>query len=112
MKKILHDVTVHYLSTEERDRKLTAYSRLMKNENWPVHSEFLLLIRGMIAEEVLSDRFTKLDKEEKDSRQRAFNNVDALIQFLLNPIKNAENIAKIKRHNQEATIGSDQRRKK
>jgi len=68
----------------------------------------LLLLRGRIAEELLSRRFTEKDQATKDVEQRAYMMVDELIRFLLNPLEKAQKRANFARQFQErveATYG-------
>ena len=81
-----------YAERNVTDRKLTKYIEMRKHQGWPVHEELLLLIRGKIAEELLSKRFTEKDMTTKDVEQRAYMMVDELIRFLLNPLEKAHGI--------------------
>jgi hypothetical protein len=56
-----------------------------------------LLIRGKIAEELLSRRFTEKDGVTKDVEQRAYYMVDELIRFLMNPLEKAHKRAEFDR---------------
>lgn len=85
MRHILSEISEHY----SEDQKLNTYWHMKEHPGWPVHQEILLLIRGKMAEELLSFRFTKLDKDEKDAQQRAYAYVDEIIRFLLNPMEKA-----------------------
>ena len=82
---------------------------MKEHEGWPVHQEFLLLMRGSLAEEMLSSTFTKLDKDEKDSKQRAYSYVDEVIKFLLNPVEKAQRFAGIMKHNQKMSQSTQQK---
>lgn len=101
MRKILRDISVNFLNQNEIDGKLVKYLEMKKHKGWEVHQEFLLLMRGAIAEDMLSATFTKLDKDEKDSKQRAYSHVDEIIRFLLNPVEKAQKFAGIMKHNQK-----------
>ena len=85
MKEIIRDISIHYFKTNQDDRKMSTYIAMMQQHpGWEVHRELLFLLRGKLAEELLSARFTKLDKDEKDAKQRAYAYCDELIMFLLN----------------------------
>lgn len=85
MRHILAEISEAYAN----DQKLNTYWRMREDPGWAVHQEILLLIRGKMAEELLSSRFTKLDKDEKDAQQRAYAYCDEIVRFLLNPMEKA-----------------------
>ncbi len=87
MRRIITQLSKKY--SDVNDRKLTKYLAMRSHEGWAVHQEMLLLLRGMIAEELLSRRFTEKDKDSKDVEQRAYMMVDELIRFLINPLEKA-----------------------
>jgi len=89
MRSLLRQLSEHYAARESEDRKLSTYIAMRKHEGWEVHQEMMLILRGMIAGELLSDRFTKLDATEKDVQQRAYSYTNDLIDFLLNPLEKA-----------------------
>ena len=105
MKRILIELSKHYAAIDDsRVRgKITAYATMKSHPGWDVHIEMLMLLRGSIAEELLSERFTKLDAREKDVQQRAFSMVDQLIKFLTNPLAQAQERAKVYRTERETT---------
>ena len=96
MKKILAEVSMVFrdITQPTIQKKISAYTQMKGQYGWSVHQELLMLIRGKMAEEILSERFTKLDATEKDARQRAYHMADNLIMFLLNPLKKAQEAAK------------------
>lgn len=89
MKQILREISEHYLKANQDDRKMSVYMQFKQHPGWEIHKELLYLIRGKLAEEMLSERFTKLDRLEKDARQRAFAYTDEVIRFLINPLEKA-----------------------
>jgi len=105
LRKIIIELSKHYAAIEDSaiQRKITAYASMKGHAGWSVHVEMLMLLRGSIAEELLSERFTKLDATEKDVQQRAFSMVDELIKFLVNPLKKAQDRAKFIRGFEETT---------
>jgi len=98
--KILRKISQNLISSPDDNVKLHKYENLKDHPGWPVHQELLLLMRGSIAETLLSKSFTKLNEKEKDVRQRAYFQVDQIIQFLLNPAGGAAQYLKLKKHNQ------------
>ena len=107
MKKLLKDIARGYFKSEDGKKQLLMYSNLTKFPEWSVHKEFLLIMKGTIAEQMFSDEFTKMGKEEKDVKQRTYANMNEVINFLLNPLKGIESEVRYKQHNNlmEATHG-------
>jgi len=89
MKDILKEISYHYFKSNQDDRKMSTYYAMKEHAGWQIHRELLYLLRGKLAEELLSDRFTELGKDEKDAKQRAYAYCDELIRFLLNPLDRA-----------------------
>jgi hypothetical protein len=105
-KSIIIKLSDHYADFENKSvqRKLSAYATMKGHPGWNVHVEMLMLLRGLVAEEILSKNFTNLDATEKDIQQRAYSMVEELIMFLINPLKKAEERAKfIRGFNREMT---------
>ena len=101
MDKILRAISQKLVSSPDETIKLHHYQNLKDHPGWAVHQELLLLMRGTIAETLLSAKFTKLPQDEKDVMQRAYFQVDQIIQFLLSPARGAEQYLKIKQHQQK-----------
>ena len=95
-KKILSRLSNHFSDFENAQvqRKLSAYAAMKGHEGWDTHTEMLMLLRGALAEDMLSNDFTVLESTEKDIRQRAYAMTDQMIRFLLNPLAKAEQRAK------------------
>ena len=93
-------------STDSDKQKSSKYLELQRQEGWKTHQEYLLFIRGLMAEDMLSDRFTALKPLEKDVCQRAYSMLDQLIVFLLDPQDRARRLNVINVHNKqmEATV--------
>lgn len=104
-RKIISKLSDHYADFEnaETQRKLSAYVSMKGQHGWEIHTEMLMLLRGAIAEDMLSPEYTELPAVEKDVQQRAYSMVDALIMFLLNPLAKAEKRARFVRGFEEAT---------
>lgn len=82
------------------DANAKNYLAMREHSGWKMHLALLTVIRNGIVKEVLSKQFTELDSNEKDIMQRSFHNIDLMIDFLLNPLKQAEQYIKLMRHNQ------------
>lgn len=105
------------INSNDSDRqKTTKYVEMQGFEGWKTHQEYLLFIRGLMAEDMLSDRFTALKPIEKDVCQRAYAMTDSMIVFLLDPLVRARRLNVIAAHNQkmEATVrgATDERGRK
>ena len=87
MKSMLRELSVHYAQSNNSDQKLTRYVAMRQHEGWEVHQEMLLILRRMIADEMLSEKHTRLDAHDKDVAQRAYYQANELISFLLNPLE-------------------------
>ena len=68
------------------------------------------MLRGKIAEDLLSRRFSEQDAYTKDVEQKAYMMVDELIRFLLNPLEMAQRRAEFAR-NFEKAVESTYRKK-
>lgn len=75
-----------YDNEEEYQRRIANYQRVLKTEEWDFVRDTLLTIRGKIANDMFSRKFTELDPDEKDTVQRAYFQIDQVIEFLLNPV--------------------------
>ena len=99
--KILYDISTEFYKNETAQMNLRKYDAMTKHEGWIVHQGLMILIANKIAEAMLTERFTKLSREDKDTNQRAFYMTKEIIDFLLNPLKGAKKYAAIQQHNQK-----------
>lgn len=113
MNVVISKLGAKILSTEEDKHKTAKYLQMQQTDGWKVHLEFLLYMRGLMAEDMLSDRFTSLTAYEKDVSQRAYAMAEQIVQFLIDPLSRARKLAAMTRHNQkmEATMKGSDRRK-
>lgn len=79
-------------SSEESMQCMNRYATLMREPDGDIKflHDTLVLLQGLAAETVLSDKFTNLPKEDKDLEQRVLKSVMDLCDFLLNPAKHAQ----------------------
>ncbi len=99
IKKVLHNISTAFMSSEENVRKAEMYMEMHKSPGWPIHQGLMIQIGNEISLYMLSEKFTKLDKDEKDAQQRAFYIAKEIIDFLVDPLKGARKYAAIKQHN-------------
>jgi hypothetical protein len=85
------------------------YEALTQYKEWRVHQALLVDILNHISTYMLSQTYTKLDRDEKDIQQRAFFMMKELATFLLDPLANARKYAAIKAVNKKGK-GSEKRK--
>jgi len=61
------------------------YTRALKSPDWKFLTDAILLIRGQMAEDMFSAKYTNLSKEEKDVVQKTYYNINQILDFLQNP---------------------------
>ncbi len=100
------------ISAEEEHQKMRKYMQMMDHDGWKTQFEWLNYLRGVIAEDLLSDRFARLTADEKDVLQRAYNFSDQLILFLLDPTQGPRKVVETLKHNRAVEQAMSQQRKK
>ena len=83
MQRVLGKLARRILQDENEKIKFAKFVQMRDHDGWKTFLEWLMYLRASIAEELLSDKFSKLEPYEKDVQQRAFNMVDHLILFLV-----------------------------
>ena len=103
---VISKLANYVASNAEDGMKAKKYSQMQATDGWKVHLEYLMYLRGLMAEDLLSDRFTALSAQEKDVSQRAYALADQLVLFLVDPMAKARKLNVIAQHNfkQEATM--------
>ena len=96
IKKILRKISIEIYKTEGVHMQFKKYAHMRQHEGWPVHQSMLVSIANKLAETMLSEEFTRLDKDEKDVQQQALYNTKEIIDFLLDPLKGANTYANVK----------------
>lgn len=110
IKKLLHEISVEFIKTEEGNRMGANYLDLQKHPGWQVHENLLISIANAISYDMLSEKYTKLSPVDKDAQQRGYFIGKEIINFLLNPMKGAQKQAAISQHNKK--MEATQRRPK
>jgi len=87
---VLSKISRYLFLTDEGKQNWNKYEALHEYDGWKVHQGLLIEIMNQVSTYMLNSEFTKLDKEEKDVQQRAFYIVKEVIDFMLNPLKNAQ----------------------
>ena len=101
IKKLLYDMSTSFTREETTLHSLNQYHYMKSDPGWKVHQSMLVAILNKISEYMLSDRFTKLDKDIKDAQQRAFHDTKEIIDFLLDPLKGAKKYSAVQRYNKQ-----------
>jgi len=90
MKKFLKEISQQYTKSEEDRQKLDRFVRLYGNEDFRFFRECILVVRGFIANDFLSDRFDNLTPEQKDIQHRVYRDVWHFLEFILDPYRFAK----------------------
>lgn len=106
MNHIISKLATYVANTANDSARAQKYEQMQRTDGWKIHTEYLMYIRGLMAEDLLSDRFTALKPLEKDVSQRAYAVVDQMVLFLVDPMAKARKLNVIANHNrrQEATV--------
>lgn len=101
VKKILRDILDQYTKSEEEAQRLDRFVRLYQNEDFKFFKDCIFTIRGFMANDLLSDRHTKLAADEKDIEQRAYKQVWDFLEFMLEPRKFARKTSEFRLYNKK-----------
>ena len=84
----MRDITKSFktlLASEEFSRRLDSYTRVLETPDWKFLRDVFLTIKGEMMVDMLSDRYTNLNKEEKDITQKTYYQINKLLDFLSEP---------------------------
>lgn len=98
MKRIVTKLA-KYMIDQSGTAGFNKFLALQEHEGWGAFVKYLLYIRVLIQEDMLSREYTDLPSREKDIVQRAYFLIDELLLFLASPVKKLKTIGDIKRHN-------------
>lgn len=100
------------LLQEENQSAYNSYYEMTNHSGWGTHKAFMVSVLNEISVYMLSDKFTKLEQDEKDVQQRAFFMAREIILFLLDPMKDARQMMQYRHYNKnlEVTPGERPRR--
>lgn len=87
MKRLLRAISRNYVESDPDDRKLSSFIEMRSHPGWETMQELIYNIRNSMAEDMLTEAFTKLPPDEKDTRQRAYAHVTEILKFLVNPLE-------------------------
>jgi hypothetical protein len=87
VKNLINQFVKIFENNDEFQRRMDAYDRMLKTEEWQFLRDVLLTIKGTMLNDMFSHTFTNLDKEEKDITQKTYYNISQIFDFLLEPTK-------------------------
>jgi hypothetical protein len=99
IKKILGEISKDLYRDDEKHGIILKYKKMQEHEGWKSHQIFVAMIANKMSECMFSKEFTNLNKDDKDAYQRSFSITKEIIDFLFDPLKGAENYAKIMAYN-------------
>ncbi len=85
MKNLLKEFVVLYDNNDEFKQKLNNLQMIQETEEWKTFRDILITIKGVMATDMFSARYTGLELHEKDVMQRTYYNIDQILSFLLKP---------------------------
>ena len=72
-------------SNDEFARQTQDYARVLKTQEWKFLTDAILMIRGQMAQDMFSKKYTNLSETEKDVVQKTYYNINQILDFLVNP---------------------------
>lgn len=85
MKKFVKQISKMYASDEAASQEFMKFYRLRDEPGWTEMVKIIHITRGLMAQEMLGDRFTGLSEKEKDVKQRVYAGLQVFLNFLENP---------------------------
>jgi len=79
-----------YASDEAASQEFMKFYRLREEPGWKEMVRMIHITNGLMAQEMLGDRFTNLPQEEKDVKQRVYAGLRVFLNFLENPSQELE----------------------
>ena len=75
------------MASDEFKRRLEAYERVLKTEEWKFLKDTIFTIKGVILDDLLSSSFTGKNMTEKDVAQRVYYQTSQILDYFLEPTK-------------------------
>ena len=79
-----------YASDEAAAQEFMKFHRLRDEPGWTEMIRMIHITRGLMAQEMLGDKFTNLLEKDKDIKQRVFAGLQVFLNFLENPSQELE----------------------
>jgi len=74
-----------YASDEAASQEFLKFYQLRQEPGWKEMIRMIHIANGLMAQEMLGEKFTDLPAEEKDIKQRVYANIRIFLNFLENP---------------------------
>lgn len=87
MKDLLRQFIIYFDNYDEYKRRLDAYDRILKTEEWKFLRDTFMTIKAEILADMLSRKHTDLSETEKDVIQKTYYNINQMLDFLSEPKK-------------------------
>ena len=85
MRYLLKEIQ-EYMENDDGFRRRSAnYSRTMKTDQLAFMQEAILIVKGIMMQDLFSFKHTNADPYEKDVAQRTYYNINQILDFLSNP---------------------------
>ncbi len=85
MRNLLNSFIEVVKGNEAFEQRMGDYERISKTQQWKFVQDVLLTIRGTMATDMFSQKYTNLDPTEKDVQQRTYYQINQLLDFLMQP---------------------------
>ena len=99
IRRLTRSMSKHFGEDDEGRQNYHKYQQMMEQPGWKVHQAMIVDIANKLAGYMLTEEFTNLDREEKDVQQRAIFMTKAIIEFLLDPIKEYNRLQRLQQTN-------------
>ena len=86
MKNLLNQFVDYYDNNEEFQREMVNFQHAVKSKDWEFYKKMLMIIKGVMATDMFTHKYTSLPVEEKDVMQKTYYNIDQILTFLSDPI--------------------------
>lgn len=87
MKNLLTNFSVYYDTYDDFQRKIDQLQRAIESPEWAFYKEHILVIKSQMANNLLSTKFTNMSSEEKDIIQKAYYQLNQILDYMDSPLK-------------------------
>jgi len=87
VKNLLTNFTVFYNTYDDFQQQVDQFQRAIESKEWAFFREHLLVIKSQMANNLLSKKFTDMSSEDKDVIQKAYYNINQILDYLNSPVK-------------------------
>jgi hypothetical protein len=86
MQQFLNDLAKAYQADEGFKGKMDKFQHALKSEEWRFFITLCMAMKNHMAVDMFTAKYTKLSAEEKDVRQRAYANMNEVLDFFMRPL--------------------------